>query len=92
MADSKTKVFDVGEVIDVAKFCDLEKLLRLTGYVCQFAGNLKLQKKDNKLIVGELRVTKICETEKMWIRYEQSIISKEDKKKFKKLTSSLNLF
>ena len=41
--------------------------------------------------MGQPRVAEICEAEKMWIPYEQSIISKEEEK-FKKLTSSLNLF
>ena len=91
MADSKGKVFGVGEVIDVVRFGDLEILLRVTAYVCQFVANLKLQKKADELIVGQRRIAEICEAEKMWIRYEQSIISKEEEK-LKKLTSSLNLF
>ena len=80
MADSKGKVFGVGEVIDVVKFGDLEKLLRVTVYVCRFVTNWKLQKKGEELIVGQLRVAEICETEKMLIRYEQLIISKKKKK------------
>ena len=88
---SKGKVFGVGEMIVVVRFGELEKLLRVTAYVCRFVANLKLQKKGNELIVGQLRVTEICEAGKMWIRYEQSIISKEGEK-FNKLTSSSNLF
>ena len=80
MADSKGKVFGVGEVIDVVKFGDLEKLLRVTVYVCRFVTNWKLQKKGEELIVGQLRVAEICETEKMLIRYEKLIISKKKKK------------
>ena len=71
MPDSKGKVFGVGEVIDVVKFGDLEKLLRVTVYVCRFVTNWKLQKKGEELIVGQLRVAEICETEKMLIRCEQ---------------------
>ena len=52
MVDSKGKVFGVGEVIDVVKFGDLEKLLRVTVYVCRFVTNWKLQKKGEELIVG----------------------------------------
>ena len=91
MADSKDKVFGFGEVIDVVRFGDLEKLLRVTAYVCRFVANLKLQKKGDEFIVGHLQVTEICEAEKMWMRYEQSIISNE-LEKFRMLTSSLNLF
>ena len=90
MADSKGKVFGTGELIDVVRFGDLEELLWVTAYVCQFVANLKLRKKGDEFIVGQIRVAEICEAEKMLIRYEQSIISKEES--FRKLTSSLNLF
>ena len=63
----------------------------MTAYICRFVANLKLQKKGDELIVVQLRVAEICEFEKMWIRYEQSIISKEEDK-LKKLTPSLNFF
>ena len=64
MADSKGNVFGVGEVIDIIRFRDLEKLLQMTAYVCRFVANLKLQKKGDELIVGQLRVAEICEAEK----------------------------
>ena len=70
MADSKGKVFGVGEVIGVVRFGDLEKLLRVTAYVCRFVANLKLQKKGDELIVGKLRVAENCKTEKIWITDE----------------------
>ena len=54
MADSKGKVFDVGEVVDVERFGNLEKLLRVRAYVCRFVANLKSQKKGDELIVGDL--------------------------------------
>ena len=41
MGDSKSKVFGVGEVIDVVRFGDFEKLLRVAAYVCRFVANLK---------------------------------------------------
>ena len=41
MGDSKSKVFGVGEVTDVVRFGDFEKLLRVTAYVCRFVANLK---------------------------------------------------
>ena len=91
ITDSKGKVFGVGEVTEVIRFGDLKKLLRMTAYVCPFVTNLKLQIKGDELIVGQLRFAEICEAEKMWIRYEQSIISKKEEK-IKKLTASLNLF
>ena len=91
IADSKGEVFGIGEVIDVVRFGDLEELLRMTAYVCRFVANLKLRKKGDEFIVGQLQVAEICEADKMWIRFEQSIISKE-KENFRKLTSSLNLF
>ena len=78
--DWKGKVFCVGEVVDVVRFGGLEKLLRVTAYVCRFVAKQKLQKTGDELIVGQLRVAEICGVEKMWIRYEQSIISKEEEK------------
>ena len=70
MGDSKGKVFGVGEVIGVVRFGDLEKLLRVTAYVCRFVANLKLQKKGDELIVVKLRVAENCKTEKIWITDE----------------------
>ena len=61
MVDSKGKIFGVGEVIDVVRFGNLEKLLRVTTYVCRFVAHLKLQKKGDELIVAQVRVAKICE-------------------------------
>ena len=63
----------------------------MTAYVCRFVINLKLRKKGDEFIVGKLRVAEICEAEKIWKRYEQSVVLKEEEK-FRKLTSSLNLF
>ena len=83
IADSKGQVFGIGEVIDVARFGDLKKLLRVTAYVCRFVTNLKLRRKGDEFVVGQLRVAEICEAEKMWVRCEQSIISKE-KENFRK--------
>ena len=56
MTGSKGKVFGVGEVIDVVRFSNLEKLLRETTYVYRFVANLKLRKKGGEFIVGQLRV------------------------------------
>ena len=64
VSDSKGNVFGVGEVIDIIRFRDLEKLLQMTAYVCRFVANLKLQKKGDELIVGQLRAAEICEDEK----------------------------
>ena len=80
MTDLKGKVFCVGEVVDVVRFDGLEKLLRVTAYVCRFVAKQKLQKTGDELIVGQLRVAEICGVEKIWISYKQSIISKEEEK------------
>ena len=80
MTDWKGKVFCVGEVVDVVRFDGLEKLLRVTAYVCRFVAKQKLQKTGDELIVGQLRVAEICGVEKIWISYKQSIISKEEEK------------
>ena len=67
-------------MIDVVQFSESERLLRATAYVSRFVNNLKLKKRGSDLVVGELGVAEICEAEKLWIRWEQSIITKENKK------------
>ena len=68
-------------VIDIERFSDLERLLRVTVFVIRFLGNL----------YGELAVEELVETEKLQVEYEQSIIG-TDKLKFEKLKNSLDLF
>ena len=75
----------IGIVTDIERFSDLERLLR--AFVVRFVSNLK----KTEGVYGELAVEELVVAEKLWVKYEQSIIS-TDKLKFEKLKNSLDLF
>ena len=75
----------LGIVTDIEHFSDLERLLR--AFVVRFVSNLK----KTEGVYGELAVEELVVAEKLWVKYEQSIIS-TDKLKFEKLKNSLDLF
>ena len=77
----------IGFVIDIERFSDLERLLRVTAFVIKFVSNLKKSVKKTEGVYGEL----VVEAEELWVKYEQSIIS-TIKLKFEKLKNSLDLF
>ena len=64
MADSNSKVFGAGDLIDVVRFSDLEKLWQVTAYVCRFVSNLKLQEKGDELIAGNLKLRRFVKLKK----------------------------
>ena len=74
----------IGIVTDIECFSDLERLLRLTAFVVRFVSNLKKSVKKTEGVYGELAVEELVVAEKLWVKYEQSIIS-TDKLKFEKL-------
>ena len=81
----------IGIVTDIERFSDLERLLRVTAFVIRFVSNLKKSVKKTEDVYGELAVEELVVAEKLWVKYEQSIIS-TDKLKFEKLKNSLDLF
>ena len=81
----------IGIVTDIERFSDLERLLRVTAFVARFVSNLKESVKKTEGVYGELAVEELVVAEKLWVKYEQSIIS-TDKLKFEKLKNSLDLF
>ena len=81
----------IGIVTDIERFSDLERLLRVTAFVTRFVSNLKKSVKKTEDVYGELAVEELVVAEKLWVKYEQSIIS-TDKLKFEKLKNSLDLF
>ena len=81
----------IGEVIDIKRFSDLERLLRVTTYVVRFLNNLKAAVNKVNRMYGELVVDELEVAEKLWVKYEQSVII-SDKLKFEKLKYSLDLF
>ena len=74
----------IGIVTDIERFSDLERLLRVTAFVVRFVSNLKKSAKTTEGVYGELAVEELVVAEKLWVKYEQSIIS-TDKLKFEKL-------
>ena len=81
----------IGIVIDIERFSDLERLLRVTAFVIRFVSNLKKSVKKTEGVYGELAVAELAVVEKLWVKYEQLIIS-TDKLKFEKLKNFLDLF
>ena len=63
----------------------------MTAFVIRFVSNLKKSVKKTEGLYCELTVEELVVAEKLWVKYEQSIIS-TDKLKFEKLKISLDLF
>ena len=70
----------IGIVIDIERFSDLGRLLRV-----------KKSVKKTEGVYGLLAVEELVEAEKLWVKYDQSIIN-TNKLKFEKLKNSLDLF
>ena len=79
----------IGIVTDIERFSDLERLLMVTAFVVRFVSNLKKSVKKTEGVYDELTVEEIVVAEKLWVKYEQSIIS-TNKIKFEKLKNSLD--
>ena len=80
----------IGIVTDIEHFSGLERLLRVTAFVVRFESNMKKSVKKTEC-VWRTGCTGIIAAEKLWVKYEQSIIS-TDKLKFEKLKTSLDSF
>ena len=90
----------IGAIINVKRFSCLERMLRVTAYVLRFCTKLfeKLKKKVDKLrgvgnVMKEtcLTVDELLDADRCWVRYEQTLMSRESEK-FEKLKGPLNLF
>ena len=93
-------VSGIGAIINVKRFSCLERMLRVTAYVLRFCTKLfeKLKRKVDKLRgVGDVMketcqtVEEFLDAERCWVRYGQTLMSRESEK-FEKLKDSLNLF
>ena len=60
----------------------------MTAVVVRFMSNLKKSVKKTEGVYGELAVEELVVADKLWVKYEQSIIS-TDKLKFEKFKNSL---
>ena len=81
----------IGAVIDIERSSELEKLLKMKAFDVRIVSILKKSVKKSEDVHGELVVEGLVVAEKLWVKYEQSIIS-SDKLKFEKLENSLDLF
>ena len=83
------EIKQVRDVIDSNRFSSLHKLLRVTAYVKQFIGNLRLHRKGEELISGELNADELRNVEITWIKdAQQDMKSREN---FDKTRESLNV-
>ena len=69
----------------------MESLLRVTAFVVRLVSIFKKTVKKAEGVYGELVVEELVAAEKLWVKYEQSLIS-TDKLKFEKFKNSLDLF
>lgn len=69
----------VGQAVDVEKFNNLEKLLRVTVYAVRFVNNLKTAVHKTKIVKGEIVVEEMMSSEKLWLKYEQAILKTDSK-------------
>ena len=53
----------IGIVIDIERFSDLERLLRVTVFVTRFVSNLKKSVKKTEVVYGELATEELVEVE-----------------------------
>ena len=60
----------------------------MTAVVVRFVSNLKKSVKKTEGVYGELAVEELVVADKLWVKYEQSIIS-TDKLEFEKFKNSL---
>ena len=76
----------IGNIIDIKRYNDYLKLLRVTGYVLRFVNNLK--SKSSLVLSKYLTVTEISEAKRLWIVDNQGELKGD---KFNDLKVSLNL-
>ena len=77
-------------VVNIEKFSCLQRLINVVACVLRFKHNLIAKVRQQELRSGELTVAELNEAELCLIRYEQSLIQREER--FPQLEKSLNLF
>ena len=79
----------VRNVIDINRFSNLGKLLRVTAYVKRFVRNLKQRMERKELELGKLDVKELEEAERTWILDSQQNL--KETAKYKKLVENLGV-
>ena len=81
----------IGQIIDIDKYGDYLKLLRVTGYVLRYVRNLKRKISNESLVVNRYITTEeINDARTLWILDNQSGLF-DDKRKYSEMRVSLNL-
>ena len=77
-------------LIDISKYSDISKLLRIVAYVKRFVDNLKAKIADKDPFLGDLNTEEIANARNYVIKSEQSCL--RDAKYFAELQHNLRLF
>lgn len=89
VAIAKEPTEGVRNVIDIDRFSNLGKLLRVTAYVRRFIENLKLKKERKELKSGKVSVEEIEKVERIWIIESQ--LNLQSSSNFKKISEQLGV-
>ena len=79
----------VSSVIDIDRFSNLGKLLRVTAYVKRFIENIKLKKEGKELKTGNMSVEELEKAERLWIIESQ--LNLQSSSNFKKISEHLGV-
>ena len=86
------KVNDLNSIIDVKRYSNINKLLRVTSYVVRFTEYLKRKVTKSPIIHRtEVSTKELENAKKLWIINEQKLLLSDDKRR-KELTCSLGIF
>ena len=85
-------IIGVGTIVGLVRFSSMDRLLRVTSYILRFALNIKSGViKKVKLRTGYLSSEELCNSEALWLKYEQGLIMFDSDCNYEKLQHSLNL-
>ena len=85
-------IIGVGTIVGLERFSSMDRLLRVTSYILRFALNIKSRViKKVKLRTGYLSSEELCNSEALWLKYEQGLIMFDSDCNYEKLQHSLNL-
>ena len=79
----------VSNIIDISRFSNLGKLLRVTTFVLRFIENLKCKRQGRQLVTRRIKVEEIEAAELIWIKDSQ--LKLQSAPSFKKMSQNLNV-
>ena len=75
LSGMQEKMYLVGSVIDIDKFSNMNKLLRVTSWVLRFVQNAKVKEKERNY--ARISVVEMQRAERMWVLDAQSTVSEK---------------